>query len=74
MLKTNGDNDLKENIISILGKKKTQQLIEFNCDVPHCKISGFITKYISSGSLSQPKVNKDGIHWFLNMRPVDLPK
>ena len=74
MLKTNGDNNLKENIVTIMGRKKTQQLIEFNCELPHWKIDGFITKYISSGSLTLSKINKDGIHWFLNMRPVDLPK
>lgn len=60
--------------MNIIGKKKTQQLIEFECDVPHCQIRGYITKYISSGSLTLPKINKEGIHCYLNMRPIDLPK
>jgi len=74
LLTTNGSNDLKSNIVQIIGRKKTQQLIEFNWEVPHCKIDGYITKYISSGSLSHQKINKDGIHCYLNRRPIDLPR
>lgn len=33
-----------------------------------------MTKYIPSGSLNYAKLNKDGIYWYLNSRPVDLPK
>ncbi|CAI2382786.1 unnamed protein product [Moneuplotes crassus] len=74
LIRTNGDGDMKTNIITIIGKKKTQELIEFECDLPHCKISGFVTKYISSGSMQSGKINRDSVHCYLNNRPIDLPK
>ena len=65
---------LGENVLSIIGKPKFQQLIEFKADVPKVKISGFVTKSVPSGSMNPSKLNKEQVFFYLNKRPIDIPR
>ena len=63
-----------DNIISVLGRQKFKQLVEFTADLPKVKIRGYMTKTVISGSISAAKINKDSLFSFLNCRPIDMPK
>ena len=63
-----------ENIISVLGRQKFKQLVEFSADLPKVKIRGFMTRTVLSGSVTAPKVSKEGTFCFLNCRPIDMPR
>ena len=60
------------NIQQVLGKSKFQNLAEFSCELSTVKFYGYLTKTILSGSVS--KVNKECTYFYLNFRPIDLPK
>ena len=49
-------------------------MIEFKAECPKVKVSGFVTKTILSGSMNGSKINKEQIFFFLNRRPIDIPR
>lgn len=57
-----------------MGKAKFDKLIAFNADVPKVKVSGYVTKSIISGSMNGSNLNKDSTFFFLNRRPIDIPR
>jgi len=63
-----------ENITAVLGRQKFKQLVEFTSDLPKVKIRGFMTRTVISGSVTAPKLSKEGTFCFLNSRPIDMPK
>ncbi|CDW77338.1 mismatch repair endonuclease pms2-like [Stylonychia lemnae] len=73
-LQDNSDKALANNIITVLGKPKFQQLIEFKADLPKVKVTSFITKTVLSGSMNNNKINKDFTFFYLNKRPIDMPR
>jgi len=52
---------LKDNLLTIIGRKSLEKLIEYNADFDYVKIEGFLTKTVPSGSVtvSQSKVDKN---------------
>ena len=56
----------------MLGKSKFQNLAEFICELPTVQFYGYLTKTILSGSVF--KVNKECTFFYLNFRPIDLPR
>jgi DNA mismatch repair protein PMS2 len=65
---------LGENILSVMGRPKFSQLIEFKAEVPKVKVHGYVTKTVPSGSMNASKLNKDYVFFYLNKRPIDLPR
>lgn len=65
-----------ENLLSVLGKPKFQQLVYFSADLPKVKLEGYVTKTVLSGSVggSGSKLNKEQTFFYLNRRPVEMPK
>lgn len=64
-----------ENILSVFGKPKYAQLIEFTAELPKVNMFGFVTKTVLSGSMSNnSKINKDLMFFYLNNRPIDMPR
>ena len=63
-----------DNITAILGRQKFQQLVEFSADLPLVKVRGFMTRTVLSGSVTAPKLSKEGTFCFLNSRPIDMPR
>lgn len=63
-----------DNIIAVLGRQKFKQLVEFAADLPKVKVRGFMTKTVISGSITAPKLTKEGTFCFLNCRPIDMPR
>jgi DNA mismatch repair protein PMS2 len=78
ILRTNPSANLEkalgENILAVIGKPKFQQLIEFKADCPKVKVTGYVTKTIISGSMNSSKISKDQNFFFLNRRPIDIPR
>ena len=63
-----------DNIIAVLGRQKFKQLVEFSADLPKVKVRGYMTKTVISGSVTAPKLSKEGTFCFLNCRPIDMPR
>ena len=63
-----------DNIIAVLGRQKFKNLIEFSADLPKVKIRGYLTRTVISGSVTAPKLAKEGTFCFLNCRPIDMPR
>lgn len=63
-----------DNIITVLGRQKFKQLVEFSTDLPKVKVRGFMTRTVLSGSCTASKLSKDSTFCFLNSRPIDMPK
>jgi DNA mismatch repair ATPase MutL len=63
-----------DNILAVIGSKKFGQLIEFSAEVPKVTLIGFLTKTILSGSMNGSKLNKEQVFFYLNRRPIDMPR
>jgi len=71
---TSPEKALGDNILSVIGKPKFSQLIEFKAEVPKVKINGYVTKSVPSGSMNPSKLNKEQVFFYLNKRPIDIPR
>lgn len=71
VLKTSGSNSLKDNIINVFGLNTFQSLSSLNFSISEdCKVEGFLSKpQNGSGCTTAYKQ-----YFFVNGRPVDMPK
>ena len=42
--------------------------------MPKVKVQGFLTKSVLSGSMNQNKMSKEQTFFFLNKRPIEMPR
>ncbi len=62
--------------MTVFGKPKFDKLIQFQAELPKVQAYGYLTKTILSGSMSAngSKLQKELIFFYLNKRPIDMPR
>jgi len=64
---------VRDNILSVLGKKVYETLGEVKIETDYFKMEGYATKSVTSGSMKS-SYKKDMLYFFVNKRPVNLNK